>query len=119
MKTYSPDVIALAAAHGIPESELPLHINGCSGGLSWVYRLAFGRDISCEDCCDMHDLLYTLGKKAGTRKQADQQLRDCARKAGNFPPGVIGVVRKIWRWARAWAMYAAVRICGAKYWEGD
>lgn len=115
-KKYAPDFHALAAKHNIPESDFPLYTNGCSGGLSWAYRLAFGRDISCEHCCDMHDLLYTLGGLEGTRKEADQQLRDCARKAGSFPGGWKGICRKAVRWARAWAMYAAVRACGGSHW---
>lgn len=117
-RQYNIDLLMLASVHNIPSCDLPLYVNGCSGGLSWAYQLAFGREISCKSCCDMHDLLYTLGAIAGTRREADQALRDCARRAGSFPPGARGVFRKAIRWGRARVMYAAVRLFGGSYWGG-
>lgn len=117
-RRYAPDLLALAAAHGISPDELPLVVNGCSGGLSRLYALA-GRDISCVDCCDRHDLLYQLGGSARDRKAADRELRACAAAAGSFPPGWRGYVRRLWRGFRAWGMYAVVRVCGRWYWVGS
>ena len=101
---YSSAVIALAAERGIDADELPLIINGCSGGLSWGYALA-GRRISCEHCCDLHDLRYPLGGTRCDRGEADRELRDCAAVGG-------------WRTARAWGMFVAVRCCGWLFWAG-
>lgn len=103
MKQYSAAVLAYASECGIDRDELPLIINGCSGGLSLVYALA-GRRISCEDCCDLHDLRYQVGGDAADRLAADRELRECAGSAGG------------WRRARAWVMYAAVRVFGGRYW---
>ena len=113
---YSEDVLALAKARGITAEELPLIINGCSGGLSAVYALAFDRTPSCEECCYLHDLLYQLGGTAEDRKRADKALRDCAAGAGSFPAGWVGVTRKVWRHIRAALMYGAVRLFGWQYW---
>ena len=120
-KLYSPEVLALALENGIPESDLELIINGCSGGFSWAYRLMFGRAPSCEGCCDLHDLRYQLGGGAAERKAADVELHDCARASGNFPPGFKGAMRKLWRACRAWVMYCAVRVFGGskKHWAGS
>lgn len=117
---YEPDVLQLAAKNGIPEADLPMIINGCSGGFSWAYRLMFGRAPSCEKCCDLHDLHYQLGGEAAERKAADRELLECARYAGKFPPGLISICRKAWRSLRAWVMYFAVRFCGGskRYWAG-
>lgn len=116
MAKYGPEVIALAAKNGIAVEELPLIINGCSGGFSVAYFLFFGRKPSCEDCCNMHDLRYQLGGSAADRKQADKELRKCAANAGNFPAGWQGAARFLWRGFRAWVMYAAVRLFGGRYW---
>ena len=102
---YSPAVLALAAANGIDIDELPGIIDGCSGGLSWIYVLA-GRRISCEHCCDLHDLRYQLGGAPAQRREADRELRDCAAVGG-------------WRTVRAWVMYGAVRVGGRWYWAGE
>ena len=116
MPKYSAEIIALAAENGIAADELPLIINGCSGGFSNAYFLVFGRKPSCEDCCNMHDLQYQLGGNRAERKRADVELRECAARAGSFPAGWPGRVRRIWRVFRAWVMYAAVRLFGGRYW---
>lgn len=91
-------------------------VNGCSGGLSWAYNRLLGKDISCRYCCDEHDLAYHEGGSEADRKLADKRLRDCAARAGNFE-GWRGPLRRGWRWLRAWAMYAAVRVFGGRYWQ--
>lgn len=102
---YSASVIAHALKRGIDPDELPLICDGCSGGLSWVYALG-GRHISCEDCCNIHDIDYQLGGSAAERADADKRLRDCSGERGG------------WRKCRAWVMWAAVRLCGGRYWAG-
>ena len=115
-RVYGRELLALAAANGIPADDLPLIVNGCSGGFSFAYALAFGRVPSCEDCCDIHDLHYQLGGSKADRKRADQALRDCAASAGSFPPGWKGAARRYWRKFRANIMYYAVRLFGGRYW---
>ena len=114
-KSYSEAVIAYAAARGINAGELPLLIDGCSGGLTWLYALG-GKTISCEDCCNIHDLDYQLGGTPDDRARADAALRTCAAAAGSFPPGIRGTCRRLWRTARAWIMWASVRLFGGRYW---
>ena len=116
-KAYDPSLVAYAARCGIRETDLPLIINGCSGGLSWAYRLAFGRSVSCESCCDWHDVLYFIGGTEADRKRADRQLRNCVRHAGIYPDGLIGRLRRASRWLRSWLMYFAVRGFGRRYWN--
>ena len=117
---YSDTVIDYAAARGIAEDELPLVSNGCSGGLSWLYALG-GKSISCEQCCHIHDIDYELGGTRKDRAAADRRLRECAARAGSFPPGWKGAVRRGWRSFRAWMMWAVIRLCGGrgKYWAGE
>lgn len=116
-KIYSKEVLDLADKHGISHEDLPIIIDGCSGGLSWIYKLALGQAPSCEQCCNAHDLRYFIGKVEGTRKQADQKLRDSSKAIGYFPDGWKGTVRKVWRWFRAWVMYIAVRLFGKNHWS--
>ena len=132
-RAYSDKVLALAALHKIPASDLPLIINGCSGGFSRFYWLAFGRAASCEHCCDLHDLRYQLGGDAANRAKADAELRRCAIESGKPVPGWLSamrgqfpktallfiwlpLLRRIFRWLRAWAMFGAVRAFGKRYW---
>ena len=120
MSRFDPETIAYAASFGYAEDELPLICNGCSGGLSWVYALG-GKSISCEQCCHRHDIDYQRGGGSHDRKAADRRLRECAARAGSFPPGWKGAVRRGWRTFRAWVMWAVIRLCGGrgKYWAGE
>lgn len=115
--------LALANARLAPEEPLwtPEHLrdyeslsDGCSGGLSRLYALG-GKNISCHWCCVCHDFLYELGGHRKDRREADQLLRECAACAGKFE-GWRGVLRRTWRWFRAWVMYVAVRCFGGRYW---
>ena len=108
---YSAETIAYAAAKGIAVDELPLIIDGCSGGLSWLYGIA-GRTLACEGCCDRHDIDYQLGGNAAERKSADMRLRDCV-VASTLHSGWLA---RLWGKARAWVMYGVVRAVGARYW---
>lgn len=115
VKNYCTEVLGVAAANGIDEEELPLIINGCSGGLSWFYRMAFNREISCIDCCDVHDLLYHLGGTSNDRKAADILLRKCSMQPGYYSTDWRVLPRRFWRWIRGWIMYAAVRLFGSRH----
>lgn len=90
--------------------------DACSGGLSRFYRKLLEQPISCRWCCVCHDFLYGVGGTDKDRRAADRLLRDCAARAGKFT-GWRGPLRRVWRLARAWVMYAAVRLFGGRYWS--
>jgi hypothetical protein len=103
---FSDETIAYAAMRGIAEDELPLVVDGCSGGLSWLYALG-GKSISVEQCCHRHDIDYQLGGTAKERKDADSRLLECAvAKAGD----------SAFKRFRAYVVWAAVRLFGGGYW---
>lgn len=118
MGRFSDKTIAYAAERGIDEDELPLIVDGCSGGLSKLYRLS-GKVLDCEGCCDLHDIDYQLGGTDNERKAADLRLRECAIAAVLNTNGTWGSMRRIWAKTRAWAMYWAVRLFGGSHWAGD
>lgn len=89
--------------------------DGCSGGLSRLYALG-GREISCHLCCVAHDFLYEWGGNDRDRKKADQLLQWCAARAGSAS-GWKAPFRYVWRWARSWLIYGALRLCGG-WWGG-
>ena len=103
---YDRKVIAHAAACGIAEDELPLIIDGCSGGVSWAYGLV-GKRPSFLPCCQIHDIDYQCGGSEEKRKEVDLRFRVCAGSRGG------------WRAARAWVMWAFVRRAGRWSWAGE
>jgi hypothetical protein len=118
-KTYDPETIAYAAARGITTDELPLIADGCSGGISAAMMAIAGKTLSCEHCCDIHDVAYAWGGPRAMRREADRLFRQCAAAAGQFPPGLKGKARRAWRITRAWILWAAVRAFGWLYWGRD
>lgn len=93
--------------------------DGCSGGLSRLYAIG-GHTISCHRACVAHDYLYDQGGTPNDRKKADKLLRRCAARSGDFT-GWPGPFRRLWRYFRAWVMYAAVRLFagGENHWAGE
>ena len=108
--------IGITALHGKELAAYEPFSDGCSGRLSWVYSLA-GRKISCHRACVAHDFLYEWGGDAADRKRADRLLRLAAAGSGRFE-GWRAPLRRRWRGARAWIMYAAVRLFGKSHWNG-
>jgi predicted small lipoprotein YifL len=51
--------------------------DGCSGGVSWVYRAWTGRPPRWEVCCVRHDLEYWRCGDAADRSRADAALGAC------------------------------------------
>ncbi len=84
------------------EEALQEIVDGCSGGVSWLHKRLFGRDVACVYCCDEHDVAYYEGGGPADRRRADQRMRECVADAG-FP-------------LLAWVMWAAVRVFGAGHW---
>jgi hypothetical protein len=78
--------------------DYPFTTDGCSGGMTALWRLFAGRDPPWNGCCVDHDKLYWPGGTAEERRNADARLRACVTGQG-YPT-----------WA--WLMWAAVRIGG-------
>lgn len=76
--------------------------NGCTGGISKLWRLATGRRPPFEPCCNEHDLFYDEGGGSEDRRWADERMRDCISAAG-YP-------------ALALLMWTAVRLLGGLFW---
>lgn len=77
--------------------------NGCSGGVSWFYRVFLGAPPRWEYCCDEHDFAYEEGGAPADRALADRRLRSCIYEAG-YP-------------VRAWLYWGAVRVFGGRHWH--
>jgi hypothetical protein len=75
--------------------------DGCSGGMSAAWLLAFGNTPPWEGCCIEHDVKYWAGGDSLERLQVDQELRRHVLMLGYR--------------AVAWAMFLAVRIGGSPY----
>jgi hypothetical protein len=54
--------------------------DGCSGGVSKVYRALTGKPPAFEYCCDAHDRAYAKGGTADARAKADDKLGACVAK---------------------------------------
>lgn len=75
--------------------------DGCSGGMSALWRRLFKKNPPWEGCCVEHDRPYWKGGAREQRKDADQRLMQCVARRGH----------PIW----AALMYAAVRVGGHPY----
>lgn len=125
MNNHTARALALANRMAPGPGGLPwtiAHIEGCattsdacSGGLSWFYKVAMKRDISCHWCCICHDFLYSIGGSDEDRLWADFLLWRCAAMVGKFE-GWRGPFRRVWRGFRAAIMFVAVRVAGWRYW---
>lgn len=78
--------------------DFPFASDGCSGGMSWLWRLVARRDPPWNGLCVDHDLAYWQGGSADDRRQADHALWDGVARNGH----------PIW----ADAMWLAVRLGG-------
>ena len=80
----------------------PFKSDGCSGGVSRLWRLRLGGPPPWEGCCLDHDRAYWRGGTARERWRADAALHACV--VANGHPG----------WALT--MWLAVRFFGHPYW---
>lgn len=93
-KKYTKEEYEYVKNH--PEADTKF--DGCSGGLSYLWRLFYKKDTPWESCCDKHDRPYFLGGTSKERLNADKELKQCVANTGN----------------NSWAnlMYSLVRIGG-------
>lgn len=76
----------------------PFTTDGCSGGMSYIWKLLFKTKTPWEDCCVDHDKPYHTGGTKEERKTADKKLCECVTEKGYK---VLG-----------WIMEKAVRVGG-------
>jgi hypothetical protein len=76
----------------------PFTTDGCSGGMSWIYKKIFRKPPPWEDDCVKHDRAYHAGGTRAERRKADIELMSDVAKRG-YPN-------------LAYAMYVAVRVGG-------
>jgi hypothetical protein len=81
----------------------PFETDGCSGGMSRLYRTIIGLAPPWEGCCVEHDLAYWRGGTHDQRAAADRQLLICVAARGHPYWGM--------------AMYVAVRLGGTSYFK--
>lgn len=93
-------------------------VNGCSCGVSWLWRVFTGAPPSFEYCCDEHDLFYDQGGSGADRLFADRLFLACMladlQTRGKGP----ALGRLFYRGVRAfgwinWAWCAVLRRAGA------
>jgi len=79
----------------------PFVTDGCSGGLSWAWKLVFKKETPWEGCCVVHDFAYWKGGGWDKKYRADKKLMKCVWKKGHPFWGV--------------TMFIAVFVYGAKW----
>lgn len=52
----------------------PFTSDGCSGGMSFAWRLVFRKPPPWEACCFIHDIAYWKGGTKEERRKADERL---------------------------------------------
>ena len=72
--------------------------DGCSGGMSFIYKLIFRKPPPWEEDCKEHDVAYWKGGTSKQRRKADIKLMSKVAKRG-YPN-------------LAYCMYVAVRLGG-------
>lgn len=62
--------------------DYPFTTDGCSGGMTWLWKLAFDSDPPWNDKCVEHDKLYWAGGTPKERWQADNKLLNDVTEVG-------------------------------------
>ena len=94
-----------------PQPDYRFSSDGCSGGMSWLWRALSGAGPPWEGCCVIHDFAYWQGGTRADRREADRALRRCVRaNAREYAP-----IGQCLITALAWIMWAGVRLAGGPY----
>jgi len=94
-------------------SELkPFTTDGCSGGMSLLWRKVIGHPPPWEDLCVEHDRAYHVGGHTSLRRRADrvlaQGIADCGHPVWavlvyvGVRLGGAGLLPTPWRWGYGW-----------------
>jgi hypothetical protein len=112
---FIPRELAARADAVIPQPDYRFSSDGCSGGMSWLWRTVAGVAPPWEGACVEHDFAYWQGGTRGERRAADRALREhVLAKAGDYALIGAALMRTC-----AWAMWAAVRLGGGPLWPTD
>jgi hypothetical protein len=74
------DELAAIQEDCIPDK--PFTTDGCSGGMSWAWKLIFKKSPPWEGCCVVHDFAYWQGGSKNSKYQADVKLMKCVWNNG-------------------------------------
>ncbi|MFK8012815.1 MAG: hypothetical protein AB8B80_12300 [Marinicellaceae bacterium] len=72
--------------NGIPDFDVNLHSDGCSGGMSAIYKQleflhqSYGKNLAWRNCCEIHDEAYYYGGSKEEKLIADEKLSICVSK---------------------------------------
>jgi hypothetical protein len=106
---FVPAELAARADARVPQPDYRFSSDGCSGGLSWLWRSITGRGPPFEGCCVAHDFAYWQGGTRAEHRAADRALRRCVIAKAREQYGLVGRYLVI---ALAWLMWAVVRVFG-------
>jgi len=94
-----------------PQPDYRFSSDGCSGGMSWLWRAASGKPPPWEGCCVVHDWHYWQGGTRADRRAADRELYRCVvAQAQEY-----ALLGKCAVFIIAWITWAGVRLCGGPY----
>ena len=99
-----------ADAHS-PQPDYRFSSDGCSGGMSWLWRALSGLAPPWEGCCVVHDWHYWQGGTRQDRREVDRDLRRCVIAKGRD----YALVGQCLTWLVAWIMWTGVRLAGGPY----
>jgi hypothetical protein len=108
---FVPREIRERADARAPQPDYRFSSDGCSGGMSWLWRTLSGAGPPWEGCCVSHDFAYWQGGTRAERREADRALRRCVH-ANAREYALIGQCLIT---ALAWIMWAGVRLAGGPY----
>lgn len=92
--------------------DYPFTTDGCSGGMTYLWKLVWRRDPPWNDLCIEHDKVYWRGGSKEARRIADRRLMSgvtlnghpifafamwCAVRIGGHP-----LLPLSWRWGYGW-----------------
>lgn len=72
--------------------------DGCSAGVSKIWKLLFGNPPSWEYCCDLHDVEYWEGITFKDRLLADKRLFSCLYPHGKLRATIYFIVLRTFGW---------------------
>lgn len=105
-------------------TDYPFTTDGCSGGMSWLWRKTHGKPPPWEGHCIEHDRTYHAGGTRAERAAADRKLMEAVAKDGHTVwAGLIWIGVRLgghpfaptpWRWGYGWKYPHGYREDGAQ-----
>lgn len=92
--------------------DYPFRSDGCSGGMTWLYRVLFKRNPPWNGCCVEHDRAYHKGGTKHERAWADTGLLIAVAQKGHPLVAILmwlavrvgghWILPLPWRWGYGW-----------------